>query len=112
MKIVSRDVDFLYITFTIETNGKTIKIKVTQHALQRAKLWQVTEIELIKTLIFPDEVIMGHSNRFIAHKVKNSKIIRVVYEYRDKIPYVITVYAPSKERYFQGGNIYADKILP
>jgi hypothetical protein len=60
----------------------------------------------------PDEVIIDQRQRFIAHKRKNSRLIRIIYEYQEGIPVAITVYAPEAKRYFQGGGKYADKILP
>ena len=46
----------------------------------------------------------------MAHKLLNDYMIRVVYEYEDGIPVVITLYIAKKKRYFRGG-IYEDKIL-
>ena len=112
IKIISRNIEKSYTTFKVLVKNKNIEVKFTIHAIDRIKRWDIKENEVINALIFPDEVVIGHGKRFIAHKIKNSRIIRTIYEYRDKIPFVITVYAPSKERYFQGGNKYADKILP
>jgi len=39
------------------------------------------------------------------------RVVRVVYEYADKQPVVITVYNPSAKRYFQGGGVHEDQIL-
>ena len=111
-KIISRIVEQAYIVFEIQIKTKQIIIKFTLHIIERIKLWDLEENNVIEALVFPDEVVAGHGKRFIAHKAKNSKIIRAIYEYRQNVPFVITVYAPSKERYFQGGNNYADKILP
>lgn len=111
-KIISRTKEKFYIRFELQVKSKTLTLKFTPHAIERIKLWHMEEGEVINALLFPDEVVTGHGERFIAHKVKNSRIIRAIYEYRDKIPFVVTVYAPSKERYFQGGKTYADKILP
>lgn len=111
LKIISRKIKKSCIAFEIQAKSKNITIKFTLHAIERAKLWHLEENEVISALIFPDEVVVGHGERFVAHKVKDYRLIRVIYEYRNEVPFVITVYAPSKERYFQGGNIYADKIL-
>ena len=111
-KIISRKIENSYISFKIEAKSKKITINFTPHVIERAKLWRLKESEIIDALLFPDEVVTGHGKRFIAHKVRGSSVIRVIYDYRDKTIFVITVYVPSKERYFQGGNNYADKILP
>lgn len=62
-------------------------------------------------ILHPDEVVVGHGGRFIAHKALNGYIVRIVYEYEDIFPVVITLYVANKERYWKGGGIYADKIL-
>jgi hypothetical protein len=38
-------------------------------------------------------------------------VVRVIYEYDDEEPVVVTVYYPFAARYFKGGGIYEDKIL-
>lgn len=37
--------------------------------------------------------------------------MRCIYEYKENIPIVITVYFPYKTRFYEGGDNYADKIL-
>ena len=49
--------------------------------------------------------------RYIAHKRHGEHIIRAVYEYNGEMPVVITVYFPYAERYYKGGETYADKIF-
>jgi len=61
--------------------------------------------------LLPDEVLIGHFERYIAHKVVGKHLIRAVYEYVGALPVLITVYFPSIDRYFQGGFTYEDKIL-
>lgn len=58
-----------------------------------------------------DEVLIGHFDRYIAHKVIGSHVIRAVYEYSGTLPVLITVYFPYANRYFQGETIHEDKIL-
>ena len=55
--------------------------------------------------------IIGHFERYIAHKVVGKHLIRAVYEYDGNLPVLITVYFPYVERYSQGGSTYEDKIL-
>ena len=62
-------------------------------------------------LIYPEEVIIGHVTRFIAHKRLNRHLARVIYEYENETVVVITFYISHVNRYFRGG-IYEDKILP
>jgi hypothetical protein len=110
--ILKKEVTASYITYHIKVNGQQLAVKFTHHAIERAKTWALSEQKILKALVFPDEVITGHGQRFIAHKCKNSKVIRVIYEYRENIPVIITVYVPQRARYYQGGGAYADKILP
>ena len=99
------------ILLSIFISGKEIPILFTNHALQRIKEWSIKRKDVINSLLFPDEVLVGHGDRFIAQKVYGKHIIRCVYEYKNNIPVIITVYFPYKERYFEGGGRYANKIF-
>lgn len=79
--------------------------------LKELKKWQLSEKMVIETLLFPEEVLIGHRGRYIAHKRFGSHIVRAIYEYDEKLPVLITVYFPYIDRYFKGGDIYEDKIL-
>lgn len=109
--ILKREQTVYYTTYKLKINERQIIIKLTRHAIERIKYWELTEEEVINALIFPEEVVIGHGERFIAHKCKGIRVIRIIYEYRENIPVVITVYVPRRERYFQGGGKYADKIF-
>ncbi len=100
-----------YTLYEIKVEKQVFEIKITRHALERIKLWHLRTKEVIEALLSCEEIVTGHRHRFIAHKLKGDSVIRIVYEYEEKIPKVITVYAPKKERYFQGGGSYADKIF-
>lgn len=103
-----------------KTNGRLYKIEVdslnlqllfTHHSLDRINIWSLSVEQVLDALIFPEEVVTGHFNRFIAHKRHDGHVVRVVYEYNIKLPVLVTVYYPSADRYFEGGGKYADKIL-
>ncbi len=98
--------------FTLEKNEHQFKIIVTSHALSRIKKWQITLEAVFNTLLEPEEVLVGHNKRFIAHKCFEQHVLRAIYEYDEFIPVLITVYYPYKERYFQGGGSFEDQILP
>lgn len=66
---------------------------------------------MIDALLDPEEVLMGHHNRFIAHKRCGEHLIRAIYEYENELPTLIAVYYPLAKRYFKGGGNYADKIF-
>ncbi|HDD43861.1 MAG TPA: hypothetical protein ENG63_03245 [Candidatus Desulfofervidus auxilii] len=79
--------------------------------MERIKKWKLKETMIIETLLFPEEVLVGHNKRFIAHRRYENHIVRAVYEYENNIPVLVTVYFPYKDRYFKGGNIYENKIF-
>lgn len=97
--------------FRIDINGSVIEILYTHHALERIKLWEIPSESVTEALLLPEEVIVGHRGRFIAHKRYGNHLIRAVYEYDATLPVVITVYYPRSNRYFEGGEKYADKIF-
>ncbi len=98
--------------FRIDIDGYSTRILYTHHALERIKQWGMLPETVTETLLFPEEVVVGHRGRFIAHKRYGNHIIRAVYEYDATLPVLITVYFPGYERYFEGGEKYADKIFP
>jgi hypothetical protein len=71
----------------------------------------IKESMVLETLIFPEEVLKGHGNRYIAHRRYGEHLVRAIYEYEDYTPVLITVYFPYLNRYFAGGGIYEDKIF-
>ncbi len=64
-----------------------------------------------ETLLTLDEVLVGHHNRFIAHRCYGQHILRAIYEYDNLMPSLVTVYFPYKKRYYEGGGQFEDKIL-
>lgn len=74
--------------YKIEVGAKEVELLLTWHSLERISIWNLKPEQVLETLLFPEEVVTGHNNRFIAHKRYNAK------------------------RYFKGGRNFADKILP
>ncbi len=99
------------ILYTIDVSGRIIKILYLFHTIERIKKWGITESMVAETLLMPEEVMVGHRNRYIAHKRYGNHLLRAVYEYEEGFPVVITVYFPNAERYFKGGGIYEDKVF-
>lgn len=99
--------------YHVRINKKDIEIMITWHAIDRSEMWGLDMEKVIDALIYPEEVVIGHRSRYVAHKREEEHLIRAVYEYNDEEgnPVVITVYFPYAERYFKGGGTYADKIL-
>ncbi len=73
--------------------------------------WYRTIKMVAETLLAPEEVLIEHHGRFIAHKCYGRHVVRAVYEYQNLIPSLVTVYFPHKDRYFEGGDRFEDKIL-
>jgi hypothetical protein len=96
---------------TFEKLGKNVEILFLNHAIDRLAKWKLTPEMIGDTLLEPDEVLTGHHERFIAHKCFGKHILRAVYEYDNLIPSLITVYFPFKDRYYEGGERFEDKIL-
>ncbi len=111
MKIVKKEEHHKGIIYTFAVDDELFRILFLYHALERIKKWHLSEENVGETLLFPEEVLIGHNNRYIAHRRYGEHMIRAVYEYENDLPIVVTVYFPKAERYFQGGNKYEDKIL-
>jgi len=97
--------------YTFRCRDVEVEILFLNHSIERAKKWQLSIEQIGECLLLPDEVLIGHFERYIAHKVIGKHLIRAVYEYVGALPVVITVYFPYLDRYFQGGSTYEDKIL-
>ncbi len=102
------------ITTLEKTNGRLYRVRADHlklqllfawHSLGRIEIWDLKVEQVLDALLFPEEVVTGHFNRFIAHKRHNDHIVRAVYEYDMNIPVIVT-------GYFEGGGKFADKILP
>ncbi|MBI4753548.1 DUF4258 domain-containing protein [Candidatus Desantisbacteria bacterium] len=99
------------VVYTINVQWHEIHIKFTHHSLERINVWELETKSVIEALLFPEEVVIGHGGRFIAHLCDNGHIIRVIYEYEGLLAVVVPVYYPYAFRYFQGGGSYANKIF-
>jgi hypothetical protein len=97
--------------YAIRIQDKTTRILFLAHAIERIKKWNIKEEIVAESLLLPEEVIIGHRNRYIAHRRYDGHLVRAVYEYEGELPVLLTVYFPYANRYFQGGGVYEDKIL-
>lgn len=112
IEIINKEIKDRGVIYTVKVNDKIINILYLFHSIERIKKWGITDKMLAETLIFPEEVFIGHRNRYIAHRRYNNHVVRAIYEYgEDNIPILVTVYFPYVERYFKGGGIFEDKIL-
>jgi hypothetical protein len=46
--------------YKINANGKIVSIVLTFHALERTQRWKLTERQVIRALLAPEEVLKGH----------------------------------------------------
>jgi len=97
--------------FTFKCHGVEIDILFLNHSIERASKWRLSIEQIGECLLLSDEVLIGHFDRYIAHKVIGNHLIRAVYEYSGTLPVLITVYFPYVNRYFRGGATHEDKIL-
>jgi len=98
--------------YKLEAYGLDLQVLFTWHSLDRITVWSLSVEQVLEALLFPEEVVTGHFNRYIAHKRYEEHMVRAVYEYNIDLPVLVTVYYPEADRYFKGGGKFADKILP
>lgn len=96
----------------LSSKGKKVSLILTFHARERMRLWSLSEKRVLESLLYPEEILIGHRGRYIAHRRYGLHLVRAIYEYEGKVPILITIYYPFANRYFEGGGKYADKILP
>lgn len=98
--------------YKIEADDLGLQLLLTWYSLDRITVWGLNVEQVLEALLYPEEVVISHFNRFIAHKRHKGHIVRAVYEYDMNLPVFVTVYYPAVDRYFEGGGKFADKILP
>jgi hypothetical protein len=87
--------------YTIRIQDKTVRILFLAHAIERIKKWNIKDEMVAETLVLPEEVIIGHRNRYIAHRRYGGHLVRAVYEYEGELPVLLT-YISYADRYFKG----------
>ncbi len=97
--------------YTVRISEWSADILFLFHTADRMKKWGITDRMVIETLLLPEEVLVGHGGRYIAHRRYVDHLTRAVYEYQDQLPVLVTGYFPCANRYFRGGGILEDKIL-
>ena len=76
-----------------------VNIKISNHAKERVKTYNLTEKIIIDTIKNPDELIESYGGTLIAHKLLNEHLLREVYTKEENTIKVVTVYPAKKERY-------------
>ena len=111
IKITKKEHQERGVLYTFSVQESSIEVLFLNHAIDRAKRWLLSVERIAEAIFFPDEILKGHFDRFIAHKIYGNHILRAVYEYDNLTPALITVYYPFAKRYFQGGGKYENKIF-
>jgi len=62
--------------YTIRIGEKNVKILYPDHAIERIKKWNIKDEMIAEILLLPEEVIIGHRNRYIAHKKYGNHLVR------------------------------------
>jgi hypothetical protein len=60
--------------------------------------YQITQEEVTACVRDPDKVLDSYNGRKIAHRIRNTYVVRVIYEENELIT-IITVYLARKDRY-------------
>jgi hypothetical protein len=97
--------------YEVAVDDRSARLLLAGHALRRAIRWGLSDRTVLRALLLPDEGRRGHRDRFIAQQQTDGHIVRVIYEYEQSLPVVITVYSPLAKRHFTGGGTYEDRIL-
>ncbi len=94
----------------VDCENQLVTIIFTWHSLDAIEDYEMVLENILYFLLYPEEVVKGHANRYIAHRRLNHHLARVVYEYDGRNVIVITFYISYVNRYFREGK-YEDKIL-
>ncbi len=76
-----------------------MKIEIPPHAKDRMAVYNVSEEMVKAALEKPDNIVEGYSGRKIAQKKLNGYVLRVIYEEKNSIKIVVTVYKVRSDRY-------------
>jgi len=96
----------------VRVDERLVELVFTWHALDAMKDYEVSIEDALGFIFCPEEVVTGHGDRFIAHRrLVGRRLVRLVYEYEDRMVVVITFYIAFAERYFKGVGEFADKVL-
>lgn len=81
-----------------------MKIVYTNHAIENIKERRIKREIIEKTIRSPDEIVIGKKGRKIAHKIINGKLLRVIYEPKEKAYILVTAYYTKLGRYIENEN--------
>ncbi|MFQ6077241.1 MAG: hypothetical protein ACE5Z5_14100 [Candidatus Bathyarchaeia archaeon] len=80
--------------YTVRIGRKSLALILTWHALESFEDYGFKPESVLDCLIEPEEVVVGHGGRFIAHKrvLPDEYLLRVVYERQGELVVIITLY--------------------
>jgi len=81
--------------YTFRYRDVEVEIFFLNHSIERAKKWRLSIQQIAECLLLPDEVVIGHFDRYIAHKVVGKHVIRAVYEYVETLTYPCNCLLPT-----------------
>ncbi len=64
-EIIGRQTHAKGVLYIIKVSGKITNILYLFHAIERIKKWGITDEMVAETLLLPEEVLVGHRNRYI-----------------------------------------------
>lgn len=82
-----------------------MRVILSKHAKNKIKFlgehgFSLTERQVIGAVMSPDKVSKGRRERYVCQKVINEKhVLRVIYEEREDLKWVVTVYPARRKRY-------------
>jgi hypothetical protein len=75
--------------YHVAVEDKSVKILVTNHAEERINRWNLDVKMVFETLLYPEDVLVGHRGRFIAHKRYGMHLVRAIYEYENDLSVLV-----------------------
>ncbi len=77
-----------------------MKIKITKHAEDRLRKYDLNKVLVIKAVLDPDCIVEGKFGRKIAQKILDERyLLRVVFEEKGDQLIIVTCYKARRERY-------------
>jgi len=66
--------------YEIRADEKDASILLTYHVLGRLEKWRLTDDLVVRTMLFPEEVLIAHHGRLVAHLRRGNHLVRVIYD--------------------------------
>ena len=74
----------------------------TDHAEEKLSIRpEITKNMIEYALASPDEIVPGEEGTLVAHKIFGRRLLRVVFDVREGVFVIITIYTSKPERYMR-----------